>query len=198
MNRVLIALLLLAPQDTLRVKVSLVTVGVRVTDTRGRNVLGLKAPEFSIFDDGIPQKIEFFSNEEQPITLGVLMDRSSSMKYNSKLDRAKDAASALIRAAYKDSEYFYFAFDEQVKLAADITTDREQVQSAIQETGLGGGTSLYDAMVQGLALSSRGQLPRRALVVISDGADQHSSHELQETMRLVRESETQVYTIGYF
>src|SRR5437870_3200599 len=140
MTRLLIALLLLIPQDTLRVKVSLVTVGVRVTDSRGRSVLGLKSQDFSIFDDGAPQKIEFFSSEEQPITLGILLDRSFSMSYNSKLQRAKEAARALIRAAHEGSEYFYFTFDDQVSLASDFTTDRERVQSIVQQTDLGGGT----------------------------------------------------------
>jgi Ca-activated chloride channel homolog len=198
MNKVLIGLLLLVTQDTLRVKVSLVTVGVRVTDSRGHNVLGLKAQDFSIFDDGIARNIEFFSSEEQPITLGILLDRSFSMSYNRKLERAKEAAGALIRSAHEGSEYFYFAFDDQVRLQSDFTTDRERVHSAIQRTDLGDGTSLYDAIVEGLALCSRAQLPRQALVIISDGADQHSRHELQETMRIVRESEMQIYTIGYF
>jgi Ca-activated chloride channel homolog len=198
MTKVLIALLLLLPQDTLQVKVSLVTVGVRVTDSRGRNVLGLKAEDFSIYDDGALQKIEFFSNEEQPITLGILLDRSFSMSYNDKLQRAKEAARTLVRAAHKGSEYFYFAFDDQVRLASDFTTDSERIQAIIQQTGLGGGTSLYDAIVQGLALAGRAQLARQALIIISDGADQHSMHELPETMRIVRESEMQIYTIGYF
>src|SRR5262245_22632076 len=198
MNKVLIALLFLVTQDTLRVKVSLVTVGVRVTDSRGRNVFGLKAQDFSIFDDGVAQKIEFFSSEEQPITLGILMDRSFSMSYNNKLDRAKEAASSLIRATHDGSEYFFFTFDDQVRLAADFTTDREHIQSTIHATPLGGGSSRYDAIVQGLALCSQAHLPRQALVIIADGADQHSRHELQETMRIVRESEMQIYTIGYF
>src|SRR5262245_22766500 len=127
MAKLLIALLLLIPQETLRVKVSLVTVGARVTDSRGRNVLGLKAKDFSIFDDGAAQNIEFFSDQEQPITLGILLDRSFSLSYNSKLERAKDAARALVRSAHDGSEYFYFAFDDQVRLLSDFTTDREKV-----------------------------------------------------------------------
>ncbi len=185
-------------QDTLRVAVNLVTVGVRVTDARGRNVLGLKAEDFSIFDDGVRQKIEFFSSEEQPITLGILLDRSSSMDYHEKFDRAKEAARTLIRSTREGSEYFYFAFDDQVKLAADFTMDRDKVQSAIDRTTIGNGTSLYDATIEALTLCSRAQLPRQALIIISDGADMHSRRELQETMRIVRESETQIYTIGYF
>src|SRR5262245_22806327 len=198
MARFLIALLLLLPQETLRIKVSLVTVGARVTDSRGRAVLNLKEADFSVFDDGVPQKIEFFTSEEQPITLGILLDRSFSMSYNAKLDRAKEAARALVRSAHAGSEYFYFTFDDQVHLASDFTTDPERVQTSIQQTALGGGTSLYDAVVEGIATRNRAQLPRQALVIISDGADMHSKHELAETMRIVREAETQIYTIGYF
>src|SRR2546422_3627164 len=104
MTRLLIIALLLISQDTLQVKVSLVTVGVRVTDSRGRNVPNLKADNFSVFDDGVAQKIEFFSNEEQPITLGILLDHSFSMLDNFKIDRAKEAASALVRATRDRSE----------------------------------------------------------------------------------------------
>jgi Ca-activated chloride channel homolog len=162
MNGLLITLLLLIAQDTLQVKVSLVTVGVRVTDPRGRNVAGLKAEDFSVFDDGIAQKIEFFSNEEQPITLGILLDHSLSMSYNAKLDRAKEAARTLVHTAREGSEYFYLPFDDQVKVGADFTIEREKVDAAIQQTNLGGGTSLYDAILQGLTLCGKAQLPRQA------------------------------------
>jgi Ca-activated chloride channel family protein len=198
MNRLLFGLLLLIPQDTLQVKVLLVTVGVRVTGPRGRHVTGLKAEDFSVFDDGVGQKIEFFSNEEQPITLGILLDHSSSMSYNSKLDRAKEAARTLVHTARERSEYFYLPFDDQVKVGADFTTEREKVDAAIQRTNLGGGTSLYDAILQGLELCGQARLPRQALVIISDGADQHSKHQLQELLNAVRESKLQIYTIGYF
>ena len=198
MNRILIVLLLLIPQDTLKVSVNLVTVGVRVTDSRGRDVRGLKAENFSIVDDGVPQKIEFFSSDEQSIALGILLDRSFSMSYNAKLDRAKEAALALVRATHAGSEFFFFAFDDLVPNAADVTADRRRIESAIELTSIGGGTSLYDAILQGLSLYSRSQLPRQALVIISDGADQHSTHKLEEVIHAVRESETQVFTIGYF
>ena len=196
MNRFLIILLLVAAQDTLRVKVSLVTVAVRVTDWLGRDVRGLKAEDFSIFDDEVAQKIEFFSNEEQPITLGILLDRSDSMSYNAKLDRAKEAARALVGAAREGSQYFYIAFDDQVKLAADLTDDRLQVETAIDRTTPGGGTAIYDAVLKGLALSAQAARPRQVLIIISDGADQHSTHMLREVIRAVREAELQAFTIG--
>lgn len=198
MHRILVVLLLLIPQDTLQVKVSLVSVGVRVTDSRGRNVTGLKAQDFTVFDNGSPQKIEFFSGEEQPVTMGILLDHSFSMSYNAKLDRAKEAAQALIHAAHQGSEYFYIPFDENVTLAEDFTEDAEQVQSAIKQTAIGGGTSLYDAVIEGVTLTAKARLPRQVLVIISDGADQHSKHGLQEALQVVKESEIQIYTIGYF
>jgi VWFA-related protein len=191
-------LVLLVPQDTLKVSVNLVTVGVRVTDSKGRDVRGLKAQNFSVFDDGIPQKLEFFSGDEQSVTLGILLDRSFSMGFNAKLDRAKEAAAALVRTAHAGSEFFYLAFDDHVPDAAIVISDRQQVEFAIEQTSLGRGTSLYDAILHGVSLYSRAQLPRQALVIISDGADQHSTHHLAEALRAVRESETQVFTIGYF
>jgi Ca-activated chloride channel family protein len=190
--------LLVAFQQVIRVDVSLVTVGVRVTDSRGRDVSGLKAKDFSISEDGVPRDIAFFSNEPQAITLGIVVDRSSSMAYGSKLDRAKDAARALVNGTREGSEFFYIEFDEVVNVGADFTSDRQNLISAIQRTVLGGGTSLYEAILKGLILTDRAQLPRRALVVISDGADQHSTHKLSETIRFVRESEIQIFTIGYF
>src|SRR5262245_15250685 len=109
MKKLVISLLLLFAQDTLQVKVSLVTVGVRVTDSRGRDVRGLNQEAFSVFDDGVRQPIQFFSEMEQPITLGILFDRSDSMKYNAKIDRAKEAALRLVRSTLEGSEFFYIA-----------------------------------------------------------------------------------------
>ena len=197
-NRIVLALLLVAAQETLRVDVSLVTVGVQVTDRLGRDVRGLKVENFSIYDDGVPQRIEFFSDEEQPITLGILLDRSDSMSYNAKLERAKEAAVALVQSAREGSEYFYLPFDDHVKLAADLTSDPREIEAAIGNTTLGGGTSLYDAVLEGLSRSGAAHQPRQVLVIISDGADQHSIHPLAEVIRKVRDAKLQVYAIGYF
>ena len=120
------------------------------------------------------------------------------MSYNAKLDRAKDAARALVGAAREGSQYFYIAFDDNVKLSADLTDDRHQVETAIDQTTLGGGTALYDAVLKGLAISAQAARPRQVLIIISDGADQHSTHLLGEVIRAVREAELQVFTIGYF
>ena len=169
------ALMFVVVQQTIRVDVSLVTVGVQVTDSRGRDIRGLKAEDFQMAQDGIPQKIATFSSEPQPITLGIILDRSSSMEANQKIDRAKEAAQALVQGAREGSEFFYIQFSEKVRIASDYTSDRNSMVAAIRQTMADGSTSLYDAILQGLVLSGRAHLPRQTLVVISDGADQHST-----------------------
>src|SRR5437667_11662696 len=175
-TRIVVALLLVAAQETLRVNVSLVTVGVQVTDWLGRDVRGLKVENFSIFDNGVPQKIEFFSDEEQPITLGILLDRSDSMSYNAKLDRAKEAAVALVTSARDGSEYFYLPFDDHVKLQADLTSDPRRVETASGGTTLGGGTALYDAVLERLSRSALAHHRRQVPVRISDCSQPHTNH----------------------
>jgi Ca-activated chloride channel family protein len=192
------ALMALVLQQTIRLDVSLVTVGARVTDSRGRDVRGLKAEDFVVTEDGVPQRISFFSDEPQAITLGIVFDRSSSMEANQKIDRAKDAAQALVKVARDGSEFFFIGFNEKVRVVTDFTFDRQEVLSAVAKTEPDGSTSLYDAILEGLTMGSRARLPRQVLVIISDGADQHSTHELREIIDIVRDSATQIYTIGYF
>jgi hypothetical protein len=104
----------------------------------------------------------------------------------------------MVQASVEGSEFFYIDFDERVRVIAPFTSDKNQLESAIAQTLADGGTSLYDALIDGIELAGESRLARQALVVISDGADQHSSHQLQELIEIVRESNLQVYTIGYF
>jgi Ca-activated chloride channel family protein len=188
----------IAQELSIRVEVGLVTVGVRVAERSGREVTGLALRNFTLYEDGIVQKIESFSNEEQPIALGILLDRSNSMSENSKLERAKEAAVALVRAARPESAFAYLPFDHEVRGTVGYHTDRLRVEQEISATTLGGGTSLYDAVLVGLSRASGASHGRRALVVFSDGADQHSVHTLDEVVRAVQESQVQLYGIGYF
>jgi Ca-activated chloride channel family protein len=182
---------------TLRVDVSLVTVGVRVTNSKGREIGGLGAERFTLYEDGVAQQIALFSSEEEPITLCILMDRSRSMEATDKFDRAKEAARLLVESIHPQSEYIYMAFDDQWQFMT-FTQNRNRIRMFIDTTGLGNGTALYDAMLASLQECRRGQYGRRALVAITDGADQHSLHNLDDLIRGLQESQVQLYTIGYF
>lgn len=184
-------------KTTLRVSVSLVTVGVRVVDSKGREVPSLPASDFSLYEDGVAQRIEFFSSEEQPISLCILLDRSDSMGQAGKFDRAKTAAQLLVDTCSRESEYLFMAFDGNVP-AAEFTLDREQITSDVAGSSLGRGTSLYDAVMAALKICRNAQHGRQALVVITDGADQNSTHTLNELIYALQESYAQLYTIGYF
>jgi Ca-activated chloride channel family protein len=199
MKQILIGVLLLfAYQETLKVKVELVTLGVRVTDARSHNVSGLKAKDFIVVDDGIPVPIKFFSAEEQPLTLGILLDRSASMRYGNKIDRAKEAAVTLARSVNQRGAFFFLAFDHTISPETGITTYRSAIEYAIQQVKPGGETSLYDAILRGIALVNQSRLLRQAMLVISDGADTHSMHTLEDARKAVRESTAQIFTIGYY
>ncbi|MBZ5535357.1 MAG: VWA domain-containing protein [Acidobacteriia bacterium] len=183
---------------TLRVDVSLVTVGVRVTDSHGREVPNLTAKDFTLFEDGIAQNVNFFSNEEQPVSLGILLDRSSSMVEGGKLERAKAAAQLMVDSAHSGTEFMYIPFDDRVEVSLEFTPDRESVKRQMALTTAVGGTSLYDAILIALEHAKHARHGRQALVIISDGADEHSEHTLQEVIHAVQESLVQVYAIGYF
>jgi Ca-activated chloride channel homolog len=194
----LVLVLAAAQEMSIRVEVGLVTVGVRVAERSGREVAGLVLRNFTLYEDGVVQKIESFSNEEQPIALGILLDRSESMSENFKLERAKEAAVALVRAVRPGSAFAYLPFDHEVRGTVGYHTDRLRVEQEISATTLGGGTSLYDAILVGLSRAAGASHARRALVVFSDGSDQHSLHTLEEVVHAVQESQVQLYGIGYF
>jgi Ca-activated chloride channel homolog len=183
---------------TLRVDVSMVTVGVRVTDAKGREVPNLSAKDFTLLEDGIAQDVTFFSSEEQPVSLGILLDRSISMMEGDKLERAKAAAELIVDSAHSGTEFMYIPFDHRVEVSAEFTRDHEGVKRRIAATTVGGGTSLYDAILMALERSMHAKNGRQALVIISDGADEHSEHTLDEVIHAVQESLVQVYAIGYF
>jgi Ca-activated chloride channel family protein len=176
----------------------MVTVGVRVSDSNGREIQGLKAERFSLYEDGVPQPIAFFAEEEQPVSVGVLLDRSSSMSEGGKLMRAKGAAARLVQTGHPENEYLYLAFDETPRLIEDFTQDRARLEAAIAATGLGGGTALYDSIVAALDRFKSARYGRQILVAITDGTDQNSLKKLEDVIDALQRSQVQLFLLGYF
>ena len=186
-------------EPTFRSEVDLLSLSVRVTDRKDNEVHGLTADRFTLFENGVRQKISFFAAEEEPVSLGILLDVSSSMTSSGKLDEAKKALSGFIGSQRPEDEAFYLRFHRQVDRMVDFTSDNERVRSAIAKTdATQDGTSLYDAVAAALCSMRTARHHRQALVVITDGADQHSHRTLDELIPIIQSSQSQVFMIGYF
>jgi Ca-activated chloride channel family protein len=183
---------------TFAVGVELVTVGVQVTDRKGTHVEGLRKNDFLLYEDGVPQSISFFVEQEQPISMGVLLDQSRSMK-GGKFDCVKRAALTFLSQAPQSSEFLFISFDHRVQKVCEFTTSAGEVKCFVQATEeSAGGTSLYDAIVAALEQFSHAHHPRQALLVITDGADQHSRTPLAEVVHRLQGSMVQLHLVGYF
>jgi VWFA-related protein len=179
----------------LRVDVRLVNVVATVTDDRGRYVSGLKASDFKLEEDGIPQQISHFSDSnDQPVSVGILLDTSTSMER--KITTATRAVDRFLRDIHADDEIFLITFDGSVKVRQDFTSNRDRLWDALDKVKLGSGTSLYDAVMRGTANVRKGKYPKKAILLISDGVDTTSDHNFDEARLAVRESEILVYALG--
>jgi len=174
------------------------SIAVRVTDKQGHDVHGLAASDFTILEDGIPQKTAFFGSENQPISLAVLLDTSFSMNASQKLDRARKLLGPLLRSNLPGDEIFFTPFTDQVGPFRALTK-AEQTQPPLRTAPTErAGTALYDALASTLCNMRTARNVRQALIVITDGADQHSRLALDQLIRLAESSKPQIFMIGFF
>lgn len=155
--------------DVISVDTELVTVPVKIYDKNNRLVSGLTKENFSIFEDGVPQEIAYFSNEEQPFTVALVLDMSYSAKF--KIAEIQSAAMAFIGQLRENDKVMVVSFDEQVHLLCNPTADRKTIYSAIKNTKIASGTSLYDAVDLVINERFRKISGRKAIVLFSDGVD---------------------------
>ena len=182
-----------AAQKSLKVDVELVMVNVAVTDSDNRPITNLKAEHFQIFEDKVEQQIRYFSMEAAPMTLGIVFDISHSMQ--KKLDFAKDAAMKFLEKGTPDDEYFLVEFSTRAKLAEGFTSDIRRLRDRLSLTPAQGATALYDAVYLGISKLKSGQHPKKALLLITDGEDNHSRYSRGDLREIVRESDAQIYVI---
>lgn len=189
----------LAAQERLRTGVELVTLSVTVTEG-GRYVTGLDRGEFEVYEDGVKQSIQFFSREQQPIALAILLDTSASM--DRRLGTAQEAAIGFARRMRPDDTMTVIDFDSQVRILQEFTTDVSALERAIRSTSVNGSTALYNAIyislkqLQKIRPPSEDEIRRQAIVVLSDGDDTSSLVEYEEVLDLAKRSETAIYAIG--
>lgn len=173
----------------------LITLTVTVTDTYGRYVSGLSKSAFSVFDNKEQQEISFFSDDDSPVSVGVIFDVSGSMS-GDKVKRARDALAKFIQTSHDSDEYFLIAFNSRAQLLLDKTRDGNSVLSKLTFIDTKNQTALYDACYLGIEKVQRGAHPKRALLLISDGQDNDSRYTFNELRKLLKESDVTLYAVG--
>jgi len=189
---VLVAGVLFA-QKALKVDVDLVMVNVTVSDPDNKLITDVKLENFQLFEDKVEQEIKYFSSEAAPLSLGIVFDISRSME--NKIDLARDAAARFLETGTPDDQYFLVEFANHAQLAEDFTTDISRLRDRIAFTPTKGATALYDAVYLGLSKVKAGQNPKKALLLITDGEDNHSRYSRGDIREFVRESDVRIYII---
>lgn len=190
-----------APQEVaISVNVNLVVLQVTVRDRNGAAAGELREADFTVFEDGVKQSVRVFRHEDTPVTAGLVVDHSGSMR--TKLADVVEAARAFVRFSRPDDEMFAVNFNENVTLGLEkpgvFTNRQEEIGEAVAKMAAAGQTALYDAVVEGLRQLRNGNLEKKVLLVISDGADNTSTHTLPETLRMAVEANVAIYTIGIY
>ena len=180
----------------LKVDVNLVLIPVTITDPMNRLVTGLEKDNFELFDEDKKQVIQDFSSEDSPISMGVIFDVSGSM--GDKMEKAREAVVEFFRTANPDDEFFMISFSDRPQVLSDFTQSIEEIQGKLLYTIPKGRTALLDAIYLGLDNMRRARHQKKALLIISDGGDNHSRYTLGEIKSIVREADVQVYAIGIF
>jgi Ca-activated chloride channel homolog len=184
------------PGKTIRTDVDLALVNVTVTDPYNRLVTGLDPDNFRVFEDNVEQEIVTFSSEDVPISIGVIFDFSGSMA--NKVDKAREAALEFFKTANPQDEFFLVSFNERAELTSAFTNSVEDLQTRMMMTSPKGRTALLDAIYLGLSQMRGAHNAKRALLILSDGGDNHSRYNENDIKRLVREADTQLYAIGIY
>jgi Ca-activated chloride channel family protein len=180
----------------LKVDVDMVLVPVTITDPMNRLVTGLERDNFQLFEGNTAQDIKSFSSEDAPVSLGVIFDSSGSM--SSKMDRAKDAVMEFFKTANPQDEFFMITFSDEPEEVTDFTSSVDEIQSKLVFAVPRRRTALLDAIYMGVTKMRQAKYPKKALLIISDGGDNHSRYTENEIKSLVKEADVMIYAIGIY
>src|ERR1700688_3688412 len=185
---------------TIRTSVDLVVLRATVRDRKGAPVAGLGKEDFHVFENKIPQQIESFSYEDVPVTVGLVIDNSGSMR--SKRSDVINAALAFARSSNPEDQIFVVNFNEHVLMGLPanmpFTGNQRQLEAALSKNKTDGLTALYDAVAVALDHLKQGKWDKKVLIVISDGGDNASGHKLADILSMVNQSSAILYTMGIY
>ena len=161
-----------------------------------RLVTGLDKVNFQLFEGNAAQEIRTFSSEDAPVSLGVIFDSSGSMA--SKMDRAKDAVVEFFKTANPQDEFFMITFSDEPEAVSDFTNSVDEIQNKLVFAVPRHRTALLDAIYMGISKMRQAKYPKKALLIISDGGDNHSRYTEGEIKSLVKEADVMIYAIGIY
>lgn len=184
----------------LTIKTDLVTLSVTVVDRHGALVPGLRVEHFTVFDNGEPRTIEFFTSDDLPATIGLIVDSSGSMR--GRRAEVSSAAEAFIAMRHPLDEFFSLNFNDVVwpglPPGVDFTDEARRLRVALSAAPAEGRTALYDAVDRGMRHLERGTRDRKALIVVSDGGDNASRLPLDDVVDHARLANVSIYTLTLF
>ena len=188
------------PEDVLvkplKINVNVVLVPVVVADAMNHPIIGLQKQDFVLTDNDEQEEIQYFSAEDAPISVGLLVDVSKSM--TDKVDAEREAISEFFKNANQQDDYFVVAFSSHPEMLTDVTQSIGTIQSKLGAVVPNGSTAMLDAISMAMTRMRSAKYKRRALLIISDGGDNNSHHKYREIKSLVRDSDVEVYAIGLF
>jgi Ca-activated chloride channel family protein len=185
-------------QTKISVTADLVVLPVNVTDSNGAFVSGLPKEQFRVYEEGRLQKVTLFTEEDAPVTVGILVDHSRSM--GPKLAEVTTAVSAFAHSSNPEDEMFVVDFSDNVSVelldGKSFTSDPRILDRAVSAVSARGQTALYDAVAEGLKHLELGNREKKALIIVSDGGDNASHHKYSEVLTLARQAHAVIYSIG--
>jgi len=183
-------------RSDIRVNSNLVLIPVSVTDSGNHPVIGLTSDRFRVFEGKTEQKVRQVLSEDVPLSVGIVLDTSASMA--GKLSGAREAIAEFLKSANPEDQFFLVNFNSAVEMAVPFTADTEEVLTRLRNIESSGRTALLDATYLALRHMKNTKYARRALLVISDGVDNHSRYSETEIRRVAKEADVWIYAIGIY
>lgn len=183
------------PRYKIAVEVDVVNIRATVLDERGRYRDDLRAEDFQVFEDGQAQKVSFFSHDVRvPVSVGILVDASGSMKF--KIQHALQTVREIARALWRQDEMFLFSFTSDVRVRHKFTNDAELIERPLRDIKAGGETAMYDAISKGMQEMKAARNDKKILLLITDGFDTRSRLSSAQVEEMLKRSNILVYAIG--
>jgi VWFA-related protein len=180
----------------IRVDTTVVLIPVSVTTLLGTFVASLDKENFRVYEDKVQQEILSFSSQDAPMSIGIVFDTSGSM--GDKLKKSREAVVQFMKVANPVDEFFLIQFSDQPELVVPFTHETGEIANRLMFTKSHGSTALLDGVYMAMHTMRKAKNPRKAILIISDGGDNHSRYTQSEVKNAVVESDVQIYGIGIF